>query len=131
MDWWILELIKGLGLIVLAVVLHRLIRRFGKNYVSDIFRSTPQMGRSFLVLADIACYLIFAAYTLFWVKLERPGDWAAEVDASQLEQFVFSFAGISLIIGVLHAGNVFFLPFIGGILALRERLGEGTQKEEG
>ena len=123
MDWWILELIKGLALITLAVVLHRVIRGFGKNYVSDIFRDTPEIGRNFLVLADVAYYLIFAAYTLFWLKLERPSDWAAEVNASQLEQFVFSFAGISIIIGILHGLNVFVLPFIGGIFTLRERLG--------
>ena len=123
MDWWILELIKGLALFILAVTVHRLIRGFGKNYVSDIFQATPQIGRSFLVLADIAYYLIFAAYTLFWVKLERPHEWAAEVNASQLEQFVFSFAGISLIIGMLHGANVFVLPFVGGVFTLRERLG--------
>ena len=128
MDWWILELIKGLSLIILAVVLHRLIRGFGKNYVTDIFRSTPQIARNFLVLADVAYYLIFAAYTLLWVKLQRPIDWAAEVNATQLEQFMFSFAGISLIIGVLHGMNVFVLPFIGGIFALRERLGQGAQE---
>jgi len=128
MDWWILELIKGLSLMILAVVLHRLIRGFGKNYVTDIFRFTPPIGRNFLVLADVAYYLMFAAYTLFWVKLERPSDWAAEVNASQLEQFVFSFAGISLIIGVLHGMNVFVLPFIGGVFALRERLGQGAQE---
>ena len=50
MDWWILELIKGLGLIILAVVLHRLIRAFGKDYVNDIFRSTPQSGGTSLFL---------------------------------------------------------------------------------
>ena len=126
MDWWILELIKGLALIIGALALHQLIRRFGKSYVSDIFRSTPQFGRNFLVLADVAYYLIFAAYTLFWVKLERPHEWADTVGAQQLEHFVFSFAGISLIIGVLHAGNVFFWPFIGGVLALRERLGQAS-----
>ena len=45
MDWWILELVKGLGLIVLAVVLHRVIRGFGKDYVS-------QIGRNLLVLVN-------------------------------------------------------------------------------
>ena len=127
MDWWTLELIKGLALIIVAVAVHRLIRGFGKNYVSDIFRSTPQIGRSFLVLADIAYYLIFAAYTLFWVKLERPQEWSTEVNASQLEQFVFSFAGISLIIGMLHGANVFVLPFVGGVFDLRERVGHKRQ----
>jgi hypothetical protein len=44
------------------------------------------------------------------------------VNSTQLEEFVFSLAGICLIIGILHGINVFVLPFIGGILALRERL---------
>ena len=63
-----------------------------------------------------------------WVKLERPSGWAAEVNASQLEQFVFSFAGIPLMIGRLHGMNVFVLPFVGGVFALRERLGQGAQE---
>ena len=128
MDWWILELIKGVTLMIGAVALHRLIRGFGKNYVGDIFRLTPHIGRNFLILADIAYYLIFAAYALFWVKLEIPKKWAPEVNASQLEQFVFSFAGIFLIIGILHALNVFFLPLIGGIFAIRNRLERERQE---
>ena len=122
MEWWVLEVIKFLSLIMLAVGLHQLIRRFGKNYVGDIFRSTPQIGRNFIILADFAYYLIFGAYTLFNVNFDRQTEWAATVNASQLEQFVFSLAGICLIIGILHGLNVFVLPFIGGILALRERL---------
>ena len=56
------------------------------------------------------------------LNFDRQKEWAATVNASQLEQFVFSLAGICLIIGILHGLNVFVLPFIGGILALRERL---------
>jgi hypothetical protein len=127
MAWWVLELIKFFALIVLAVGLHQAIRRFGKTYVNDIFRATSRIGRSFLVLADFAYYLIFVAYILFNVKFERQKEWALTVNASQLEQFVFSLAGICLIIGVLHGLNVFVLPFIGGVLALRERLGAGPE----
>ena len=126
MEWWVLELIKFLALIVLAIGLHQLIRRFGKNYVGDIFRSTPQVGRNFIILADFAYYLIFGAYTLFNVNFDPQEDWVATVGASQLEEFVFSLAGICLIIGILHGLNVFVLPFIGGVLALRERFLEGT-----
>ena len=125
MDWWTLEIIKIVALIVLAVGLHQTIRRFGKQYATDIFRATPPIGRTFLILADISYYLIFVAYILFNVNFDRQTDWAATVKADQLEDFVFSLAGISLIIGVLHGLNVFFLPFIGGILALRERLAQG------
>ena len=127
MDWWILELIKFLALAALAVSLHQLIRRFGKNYVADIFRATPQVGRNFVILADFAYYLIFIAYILFNVHFAPAEDWARVINATQLEEFVFSLAGICLIIGILHGLNVFVLPFIGGVLALRERLGAGAE----
>ena len=52
----------------------------------------------------------------------------ATVNASQLENIVFSIAGSSLIIGILHGINVFVLPFIGSILALRERLADRRQQ---
>ena len=128
MDWWIGELVKILVLIILAVGLHQFIRRFGKSYAADIFQSSPQLRRVFLVLADVAYYLIFAAYILFNVHFERADNWGATVNASQLENIVFSMAGISLIIGILHGINVFVLPFIGSILALRARLAEPRQE---
>jgi hypothetical protein len=99
MAWWILELIKFLVLIALAVSLHQLIRRFGKNYVADIFQATPRIGRNFIILADFAYYLIFAAYTLFNVNFNQATGWRATVNSAQLEEFVFSLAGICLIIG--------------------------------
>ncbi len=61
------------------------------------------------------------------MNFEREKEWAATVNASQLEVSVFSLAGICLIIGVLHGLNVFVLPFIGGVLAFRERLGAESQ----
>jgi len=121
MDWWILEVIKILVLSILAVGLHQLIRRFGKRYVADIFGSSPEIGRAFIILADVAYYLIFVAYILFNLRLERQKEWAATVNASQLEGSVFSVAGICVIIGVMHGFNVFVLPFIGGIFTLRAR----------
>ena len=90
MDWWIGELLKILALAVLAFGLHQAIRRFGKSYAADIFSSTAQIGRVFLILADVAYYLIFAAYILFNVHFERAKDWGATVNASHLENIVFS-----------------------------------------
>ena len=143
MDWWIGELVKTLTLVILAFGLHRLIRGFGRSYTANIFDSTPQIGRVFLILADVAYYLIFAAYILFNIHFKRAkayfisdvvehvGGWGVggdTVNASQLENMVFSIAGISLIVGILHGVNVFVLPFIGSILALRERLTERRQE---
>ena len=141
MDWQILESLKILVLIVLAVGLHQLIRRFGQTYATNIFESTPEIGRNFVVLADVAYYLIFAAYILFNVHFEkvdrmladgsRVEIWADRANAAQLTEAVSSIAGICLIIRILHGLNVFVLPFIGSILSLRKRLLEHPPESGG
>ncbi len=62
--------------------------------------------------------------TLFNVNFVRPESWADQVNPSQLQDSVGSIAGICLIIGILHGINVFVVPFIGSILALRNKLME-------
>ena len=136
MDWGMLEGVKVVVLVALAIGLHQLIRRFGKQYAAAVFESTPQLGRHFVALADYAYYLIFAAYILFNVNVERPvrydaqGNpvghrWEQVVGAAQVQDSLASLAGICLIIGVLHGINVFILPFVGSVLALRARLLQG------
>lgn len=122
MNWYIGEILRIVVLVVLAVGLHQFIRRFGKTYATDVFRYTPEVGRYFLVLADISYYLIFVGYILFTVNFERQKEWDATVNANQGEFIVFTIAGICLIIGVLHAINVFVLPLLGSILAFRTRV---------
>ena len=74
MDWWIGEFVKTLTLVILALGLHRLIRGFGRSYTANIFDSTPQIGRVFLILADVAYYLIFAAYMSLSHKPDAVSD---------------------------------------------------------
>ena len=62
MDWWILELIWFVGMVGLAVWLGPFIKRFGKSYAADVFRANPRTGKSFIVLMDVAYYLIFFAF---------------------------------------------------------------------
>ena len=59
MDWWILELLTTLFLIGLALWLGPFIKRFGRSYAADVFRANPGTGKSFIVLTDVAYYLIF------------------------------------------------------------------------
>ncbi len=136
MDWGTLEVFKVIVLIALAVGLHQSIRRLGKHYAAAIFESTPQLGKHFVALADYAYYLIFAAYILFNINVERPvrydaqgspvgHRWEQTVGATQVQDSLASLAGICLIIGVLHGINVFVLPFVGSVLALRARLLQG------
>jgi hypothetical protein len=136
MDWNTLEAAKIALLAILAVGLHQMIRRFGQSYAGEVFESTPRIRRNFLVLADCAYYLIFPAYVLLNVNIERPvrfdslGNivgyrWDQTVGAVQLQETLFSIAGICMLIGILHGINVFVLPFIGSVLAFRVRLVQG------
>ena len=126
MDWWVLELLWFVGMVILALWLGPFIRRFGKSYAADIFRANPRTGKSFIVLMDVAYYLIFFAFILFTVQFEPDTDWGQTVSAAQLQACAVRLGGILLIVGVLHGLNVLTLPFIGRILTLNRRLDENT-----
>jgi hypothetical protein len=131
MDWWVLELITTGVLVGLALYLGPLIKRFGRAYAADVFRANPRTGKSFIVLTDIAYYLIFASYILFTVTFELPGDWAGVVNGAQLKSEVTRVAGIVLIIGLLHGVNLLALPVIGRLLTLNRALDERVGPQTG
>lgn len=122
MDWWILELLWFAAMCGLAVWLGPFIRRFGKAYAADVFRANPRTGKSFIVLMDVAYYLIFSAYILFTVQFEPAGDWEQTVNANQLRATTVRVGGILLIVGLLHGLNVLTLPIMGRIFTLNRRL---------
>jgi hypothetical protein len=130
MDWWVLELIWFVGMVCLALWLGPFIRRFGKSYAADVFRANPRTGKSFIVLMDVAYYLIFFAFILFTVQFEPDTDWGETVNAAQLQACAVRLGGILLIVGLLHGLNVLMLPFIGRILTLNRRLDEDTPPSE-
>ena len=80
MDWWILELLWFALMVGLALWLGPFIRRFGKSYAADVFRANPRTGKSFIVLMDVAYYLIFVAFILFTVHFEPDRGWADTVE---------------------------------------------------
>jgi hypothetical protein len=116
MPWWVIELITNIVLVALAVGLGPFIKRFGRAYAADVFRANPRTGKSYLVLTDVAYYLIFTSFVLFTVTFVEPADWMASTGA-QLKHEVARIGGILLIMGVLHAANVVALPIIGGLLS--------------
>jgi hypothetical protein len=126
MDWWILELLWFALMLGLALWLGPFIRRFGKSYAADVFRANPRTGKSFIVLMDVAYYLIFVAFILFTVQFEPANGWADTVNADQLRASAVRVGGILLIVGVLHGLNVLMLPLIGRILTLNRHLDEGS-----
>ena len=122
MDWWILEIIAFAVLTTIALVLGPFIKRFGRSYAADVFRSNPSTGKSFIVLTDFAYYLIFSAYILFTITVDRPLSWPEEVGAEQLQHNFVRIGGILLIVGLLHGANLLVLPIIGRLLTLNRRL---------
>ena len=122
MDWWVLELITTGILIAIVIVLGPFIKRFGKGYAAEIFRSNPSTGKSFIVLTDFAYYLIFGAYVIFMITFKQHSDWADTVNAAQLKIETCKIAGIFLLMGVLHGANLLMLPFTGRLLTLNRQL---------
>ena len=128
MDWWILELITVAMLVAIAFWLGPLIKRFGRSYAADVFRANPRTGKSFIMLTDVAYYLIFFSYILFTVSFEPKGSWDDTVNAAQLQHETARIGGILLIIGVLHSANLLALPVMGRLLTLNRRLDESVPR---
>ena len=126
MDWWVLELISTGLLAGIALWLGPLIKRFGRSYAADVFRANPRTGKSFIVLTDVAYYLIFFAYILFTVSYEPKGGWDDVVTPAQLQHETSRLGGILLTIGLLHGLNLLALPVMGRLLTLNRRLDEDT-----
>ena len=126
MDWWVLELLTNALLVGVALWLGPLIKRFGKSYAADVFRANPRTGKSFIVLTDIAYYLIFFAYVLFTISFQLKGGWSQTVTGAQLQHEVARVGGILLILGVLHGLNLIALPVMGRLLTLNRRLDQET-----
>ena len=128
MPWWVIELITNTVLVAIAIGLGPFIKRFGRSYAADVFRSNPRTGKSYLVLTDVAYYLIFTSFVLFTVTFVEPADWKRSTGA-ELKHEVARVGGILLIMGVLHAANVVALPIIGRLLSSNKRLDESRTSE--
>lgn len=122
MSWWVIELITNILLIAVVVILGPLIKRFGRGYAGDVFRGNPRTGKSYLILMDVAYYLIFVAYIMFTVHFARPSEWSNT--GVQLEAELVRVGGMLLLMGVLHGLNVLSLPLIGRLLGLSRQFDE-------
>ena len=139
MDWWILELITVGVLIAALLILGPLIKRFGRSYAADVFRANPRTGKSYIVLMDVAYYLIFTAFILFTTSFTPTGlndfgsiidRWTDTVGAEQLRAETVRLGGMLLLMGILHGANVLSLPIIGRLLGLSRRMEEDAGQPE-
>lgn len=125
MSWWVIELITNIVLAAIVVVLGPLIKRFGRAYAGDVFRANPRTGKSYLILMDVAYYLIFSALILFTIRFSPGTDWERSV-AAQLQDEIVRVGGLLLLMGFLHGLNVLSLPLVGRLLGLGRQLEEDT-----
>jgi hypothetical protein len=130
MPWWVIELITNIVLVALAICLGPFIKRFGRSYAADVFRANPRTGKSYLVLTDVAYYLIFASFVLFTVTFVEKTSWHGS-PGEQLKHEVARVGGILLIMGVLHAANVVALPVIASLLSSNKRRDEKVSSGAG
>lgn len=127
MSWWVIELTTNAILVAIVLTLGPLIKRFGRAYAGDIFRGNPRTGKSYLLLMDIAYYLIFTALILFTVTVSQPPEWrstAADPLGNQLQHELARVGGMLLLMGVLHGLNVLSLPLVGRLLGLGRQMDE-------
>ena len=127
MSWWALEIATDAVLVILVLVLGPLIKRFGRTYAGDVFRANPRTGKSYLVLMDIAYYLIFSTFIAFTINFAPETGWTATVSAPQLEAETARVGGMLLLLGLLHGLNVLSLPVIGRLLGLGRSLEEDAR----
>ena len=94
-----------------VIVLGRLLPRFGQFYVADVFRLDPPTGTRFLRLQDVAYHLVFSGYVLI---LSWHREMAGPADVTEAIRFLLDrTAGLFLLMGLLHAATLMFLPAIG------------------
>jgi hypothetical protein len=124
MPWWTVEIVTNAILVAIALWLGPFIKRFGRAYAADVFHDNPLTGKSYIVLTDIVYYLIFAAYILFFIQLERSPDWGFgdAVSAAQVRLSLVRIGGILLVIGILHGLNIVLMPVLGRLFSLNRRL---------
>jgi len=122
MPWWLFEVLTCVVLVLITVVLGPFIKRFGRSYAADVFRANPRTGKSYIVLVDVAYYLIFAAYILLTANIEPEANWESTVTAAQVQSELVRVGGMLLLMGLLHGANVVLLPFMGRLLSLNSKL---------
>lgn len=110
--WWTVEIAQFVLLISVPLFILRLIRRHGRQYVDELFANSPAAGPAILRLLDVAYYLIFISYALFFISLEPPFGSTGAATTFQLQETIASVAGITLILGLLHGVNVLVLPLL-------------------
>ncbi len=118
LPWWSVVAVIVVLQMALVLILGPSIRRFGKAYAADIFRTSPGTGNRFLSLLDAAYYLVFTGMVLLAVPFAEHSAWTGSRGLSVLiEEGALRIGVLLLAMGMLHALTIFALPMVGLIFA--------------
>jgi hypothetical protein len=106
----VMELIETIALVLLVAVLGPAIRRFGRGYARDLWRSNPDTADALVRLLDVAYLLVFGGYILLTAHFDF--DTATIGIARQLEDLGWRIGGLLLTMGLLHAVTIMTLPVV-------------------
>lgn len=106
----VMELIETFALVLLVAVLGPAIRRFGRGYAQDLWRSTPDTATALVRLLDVSYLLVFGGYILLTAHFDF-GPSTIGV-ARQLEDLGWRIGGLVLTMGLLHAATIMSLPVV-------------------
>ncbi len=109
--WQAMELIGTLVLVIVVVVLGPAIRRFGRNYVADLWSADLATPAALLRLLDLAYGLVLTGFILVSARLAEPAS-TEQVLADQLSHLGNRLGGVLVVIGVLHAVTIAALPLV-------------------
>ncbi len=109
--WQSMEMIGTFVLVVVVVVLGPAIRRFGRNYVVDLWPAGAETPAALLRLLDLAYALVLTGFILMTARLVEP-PLGEQTLADQLDRLATRVGGVLVIIGVLHAVTIASLPLV-------------------
>lgn len=124
LDTRLLELVTLVTLVGVVVTLAPFIRRFGLDYVHDVFVATPEVGRSYRRLTELTYYFVLLGYSWFAALSVSEGEPSqGVVGADELSAVAVGLGGLLLLAGVLHAVNLVLLPVVSRLVLLNRRYG--------
>jgi hypothetical protein len=132
LPWWSIAVAAVAVEIAIVIVMGPAIRRFGRIYADDIFRTGPGTGGRFLTLLDVAYYLVFAGFVLVSIPMDPDPSWNLTGGVAAIAQEEGTRIGLLvLLMGLLHAVTIFVLPFAGLVFASsRHRAKVRTRKAD-
>jgi hypothetical protein len=120
-----MESIETFALVLLVAVLGPAIRRFGRGYANDLWRTTPDTPTALVRLLDVAYLLVFSGYIMLTANLDF--DRATIGIAQQLEDLGRRIGGLLLTMGLLHAATIMILPVV-ALIANSTRVGRALPR---